>query len=241
MEFLETFDELEFRGRLDADGFVLVSGVVANDQIANLRAELDVFAQEHSASRDEPYSARNLLVHSSVRALVHSCGIDTLVTAALGPHAFPVRGILFDKVPGANWSVGWHQDKIIPVAERVETAGFSAWSLKRGVVHVRPPAAVLSRMLTLRVHLDDTLSQNGALCVIPASHNQGIIEDTEVQEQSEKGVATVCEASAGSVLAMRPLLLHASSRAKSPTHRRVVHLEFAGDKLPGQLRWPIWA
>jgi len=37
---------------------------------------------------------------------------------------------------------------------------------------------------------------------------------------------------------MRPLLLHASSAARSPQHRRVVHLEFAPrDLLPAGLDW----
>jgi len=34
-------------------------------------------------------------------------------------------------------------------------------------------------------------------------------------------------------LRMRPLLLHASSRAIAAAHRRVVHLEFAPGPLPG--------
>ena len=36
---------------------------------------------------------------------------------------------------------------------------------------------------------------------------------------------------------MRPLLLHASSASQSPRHRRVIHLEYAADPLPGGLVW----
>ena len=36
---------------------------------------------------------------------------------------------------------------------------------------------------------------------------------------------------------IRPLLLHASSAAESPRRRRVVHLEYAADPLPGGLDW----
>jgi hypothetical protein len=36
---------------------------------------------------------------------------------------------------------------------------------------------------------------------------------------------------------MRPLLLHASSPAASPRHRRVVHLEYAAADLAGGLAW----
>lgn len=36
---------------------------------------------------------------------------------------------------------------------------------------------------------------------------------------------------------MRPLLLHASSPAASPGHRRVLHVEYAAAGLPGGLQW----
>ena len=41
----------------------------------------------------------------------------------------------------------------------------------------------------------------------------------------------------GGILAFRPLLLHASSPARQPRHRRVVHLEFAAVELAGGLEW----
>jgi hypothetical protein len=36
---------------------------------------------------------------------------------------------------------------------------------------------------------------------------------------------------------MRPLLLHASSPATQPGHRRVVYLQFAADQPPGGRAW----
>jgi hypothetical protein len=49
---------------------------------------------------------------------------------------------------------------------------------------------------------------------------------------------TVCCMQAGDALIMRPLLLHASSPAAKPQHRRVIHLEFAPEGLlPIPLRW----
>jgi hypothetical protein len=36
---------------------------------------------------------------------------------------------------------------------------------------------------------------------------------------------------------MRPLILHASSAALEPRRRRVIHLEYAADTLPGELEW----
>jgi hypothetical protein len=41
----------------------------------------------------------------------------------------------------------------------------------------------------------------------------------------------------GAVLLMRPLLLHASSKASGSGLRRVLHLLFAPRALPHDLRW----
>src|SRR5262245_7189469 len=85
------------------------------------------------------------------------------VEPILGPGAFVVRGLFFDKTPRANWKVSWHQDLTIAVRVRIEAPGFGPWSLKAGVVHVQPPAEILERMATVRLHLDDCSESNGPL------------------------------------------------------------------------------
>jgi ectoine hydroxylase-related dioxygenase (phytanoyl-CoA dioxygenase family) len=148
-----------------------------------------------------------------------------------------VRAILFDKTPATNWKVSWHQDLTIAVKARRSVAGFGPWSEKAGVPHVQPPAAVLQRMVTLRVHLDACGSENGPLQVIPGSHTRGRLSPSDIERVTRDGPIVTCEVEAGGVLAMRPLLVHASSAARRPHHRRVVHLEFAADDLPSGLQW----
>ena len=70
-----------------------------------------------------------------------------MVAPILGEMFFPVRGILFDKIPDANWKVPWHQDVTIAVQERVESEGFGPWSMKADVLHVQPPAEGLEHMV----------------------------------------------------------------------------------------------
>ena len=65
----------------------------------------------------------------------------------------------------------------------------------------------------------------------------GRFDDDGIRRCLEVGGETVCTGKAGDVSLMRPLLLHASSRAVEPTHRRVLHLEFAAGPLPGGLEW----
>jgi ectoine hydroxylase-related dioxygenase (phytanoyl-CoA dioxygenase family) len=94
-------------------------------------------------------------------------------------------------------------------------------------------------MLTLRIHLDDCRQDNGALHMITDSHRMGILDDDQIAQIVEDGAEVICEARRGSVLAMRPLVLHSSSPATAPSHRRVLHLEFAAQSLPGGLEWPV--
>jgi ectoine hydroxylase-related dioxygenase (phytanoyl-CoA dioxygenase family) len=173
----------------------------------------------------------------AVRSLANDVAIRALAASVLGTEAVVVRSIFFDKTPEANWKVAWHQDLTIAVRERIEVPGFAAWSVKDGLVHVQPPVSVLDQMLTVRLHLDDCGLENGPLQVIPKSHKAGRLTGKQVLDCREREQPRACVVPRGGALLMRPLLLHASSPAVTPMHRRVVHLEFASNALPGGLEW----
>jgi hypothetical protein len=222
------------------DGFQIapfnVEASVTDGLIAGL-VELEA-NQTDVGKRPKSYGARNLLRNCpAVASLAHSQFLKELVGSVLGVAAFPVRALFFDKLAGANWQVGWHQDLSIAVAERIEVPGFAGWSVKQGVTHVQPPANVLENMLTLRVHLDDCGEDNGPLRVMRGSHRHGRLTDEQIEQWQRSGESVTCLAPKGAVLLMRPLLLHASAPAKNPRHRRVIHLEYAVNPLPGGLQW----
>ena len=212
-------------------GFSLVPDVL--DQMTNqsLIEELAPLQIENAAG------ARNLLEVPAVADLARSPQIRALIEPVLGPQCFAVRGIYFDKTPGANWKVPYHQDLSIAVKQRHPTEGFGPWSIKAGVVHVQPPTEILQEMLTLRLHLDDCDENNGALRVLPATHELGKLSASQIVWQRESGREVVCSGARGDALLMRPLLLHASSLARDPRHRRIIHLEWAARELPGLLNW----
>lgn len=224
---------------LERDGFAIVPNVVEAGTVAALISALDDANDDRGIRRRESvYAIRNLLqVVPEIAALADSPALQSLVAPILGPDAFPVRGILFDKTPDANWNVIWHQDLSIAVAERKDMAGYGPWSEKAGVPHVQPPAAILERMLTVRLHLDDCDEANGPLQVLPGSHQGGRLTADQIQRQRELVRSVSCPVPSGGALLMRPLLLHASAASQAPRHRRVIHLEYAADALPGGLQW----
>ncbi len=218
---------------LETDGFGVVPGVLGKREVRELEEAL-------SALDEGACGVRRLLEDlEPIRALARSGPIRGLVEPLLGPSCFAVRGILFDKTPRSNWKVGWHQDLAIAVRERRDVEGFGPWSVKAEVPHTLAPASVLSRMLAVRVHLDDCDASNGAVRVLPGTHVSGRLSPTEIQAARDAVPERVCEVPSGGVLLMRPLLLHASSPATRPRRRRVIHLEFASGPLPAGLGWRV--
>ena len=229
------------RYSLSRDGFEIIESVLSHEDLKELRRAVAELPSRHRGGM------RNLLQNSeAVAAMAISGSIKALADAALGAEAFPVRALLFDKAPAANWKVPWHQDTAIAVAEHVEGAGFIGWSVKDGVTHVHPPVEILERMVALRIHLDDCGLDNGPLRVLPGSHRLGKLDEAQIEHWRLTTREVSCCATQGDVLVMRPLLLHASSPATAPSHRRVIHLEYACDALPNGLRWfeqttPTWS
>jgi len=214
---------------LDCNGFVVVPNVLddcAVEQIITLMARTGT-----------QHGKRNVLDLDELQAIVQDKRVRSLVERVVGANAVAVRGLFFDKTPAANWMVDWHQDRTIAVREQLPATGFNLWTLKAGVPHVQPPVTVLEQMLTLRLHLDDANESNGALRVIPASHRAGFIPEKEIKDWVRESAPITSAVSRGGVLMMRPLILHASSKARRTSHRRVLHLEFAAQQLPNGLKW----
>jgi ectoine hydroxylase-related dioxygenase (phytanoyl-CoA dioxygenase family) len=227
-----------FSDQLERDGYAVVSDVFDGETVDTIVHRLSRRSSNLGVSErgGKAFGIRNLLnTVPAARALANGEQLTTLVSLALGFGARVVRGIYLDKHKAANWKVAWHQDLTIAVRERHDVEGFGPWSLKAGIQHVQPPVAILENMIAARVHLDDADKSNGALNVVPGSHRAGRLSYEKVQQLKQHSVS--CPARSGSVMLMRPLLLHSSSAATSPGHRRVLHLEYASGDLPNELEW----
>jgi ectoine hydroxylase-related dioxygenase (phytanoyl-CoA dioxygenase family) len=232
------FNEMGMLCQIENDGYAVQEGVLSEPEIAELINALDKQQNGDSLLRHgRIFAVRNLLDLPEIGKLAESEPVRELAQAVLGDTAFPVRGILFDKIPEANWKVPWHQDVTIAVQEREEVEGFGPWSTKAGILHVQPPAPVLERMISIRFHLDVCDGSNGALQVVPGSHRSGRIAEADIPSVLAQSEAHACAVGQGGALLMRPLLLHASSPSQVPAHRRVIHLDFASERLPSPLKW----
>jgi hypothetical protein len=55
----------------------------------------------------------------------------------------------------------------------------------------------------------------------------GVLNDDAIHDLSIQIAPVDCVVPQGGVLAMRPLIVHASSKSRSGTRRRVLHIEYA--------------
>ena len=78
------------------------------------------------------------------------------------------------------------------------------------------------------------MPENGQLRVLPTSHSRGVLSDQEIGELATRLHPVTCTARRGSVLIMRPLLVHASSKILSTLPRRVIHIEYAASTALGE-------
>lgn len=207
------------------DGFAVVPNVFDGAELDAITHELGVASLQRSRA-----GARHLLSIPAIASLARDSRLTSLAAAVLGREPVAFGATLFDKSSEANWLVVWHQDTALPLAERRDVAGWGPWSTKGGIHYAHAPASALSRVVALRVHLDASTEDNGPLRVLPGTHGLGVLTDEQIHSAVERIEPVTCTVDRGGVLIMRPLLVHASSKASGPAQRRVLHFEYAAFK-----------
>lgn len=167
--------------------------------------------------------------------IIFNSSLNKIIAEILGAGSFVVKSIYFEKPEGSNWFVAYHQDLTISVNKKIEVEGFGPWTIKQNQFAVQPPLFILENNFTIRIHLDDTDEYNGALKVIPRSHLKGVYRAATIDWGRENEV--ICCVPKGGIMLMKPLLLHGSGRTTNSTKRRVLHIEFSTQILPGELQW----
>ena len=173
-----------------------------------------------------------------LRDILSKTGGPGGLLTVFGDELTPVRIVAFNKTAETNWAVSWHQDRVIAVAERHDVPGYGAWSRKSGVWHCEPPQEVLDRMLFVRVHLDDSGPDDGAMRIALGSHRLGPVPEADARRNAEALPQEDCGGARGDVLVLKMLTLHASSASKTTRPRRVLRIDYAPRLLlPPPLAW----
>ena len=175
----------------------------------------------------------------TVTEVARDSRLSGLASSLLGERAVPYRATLFDRSPESNWLVVWHQDTALPQPDQRQTSGWGPWSRKEGVHYAHAPAQALKEVLALRLHLDDSTVENGPLRVLPGTHTLGVLSDDELHVLSQRIQPVDCLTTKGGVVAMRPLLVHASSKSKSEQCRRVLHIEYTSMEAFARLQLAV--
>jgi ectoine hydroxylase-related dioxygenase (phytanoyl-CoA dioxygenase family) len=220
---------------IEENGFAILPGLFSPEFVDRFSQEISDLSPPRSRA-----GVRHALRFDPVAALAGDPRLANVACEVLGSKSFPFRATLFEKLPASNWLVVWHQDTALPLRERVDVRGWGPWSVKEEIDYAHAPAGVLSQILALRVHLDDSSTGNGPLRVLPRSHILGVLSDEGIHDLAVRITPVECVTGKGGVVAMRPLLVHASSKSQTETPRRVLHIEYAAtDSIADPLRLAI--
>lgn len=209
-----------FNEEFESRGYFKIPDFLDTEGLARVKDELDRGSStaagdrrllDHEWCQDLAASVRQVL---RSRQLITGNYVATLCT-------------FFDKSAETNWGVASHRDLSIPVKQRIEKDGWRNWSDKQGIPHVQPPKSLLLDMFAIRLNIDHSTLENGALLVSPFSH----------ESDSYEAPSVVVGGPPGSALMMCPLIVHASRKSLDGSDRRVLHFLFGPEELEPPLEW----
>ncbi len=224
--------------QLNKNGYSILTDLYSDNEISKILACIENAEQnEESFMKTKDLFAIRQLIKNipELGHLLFNKKLTELLSELSEFECFLTKAIYFDKPSESNWFVAYHQDLSISVDKKTELDDYSNWTFKKGQYGVQPPIQILEDTITIRIHLDKTDKNNGALKVIPKSHSNGIIRTDSKDWNIENEF--VCEVEKGGVMLMKPLTLHASNRTSNGKKRRVIHLEFNKNKLTEPLAW----
>jgi ectoine hydroxylase-related dioxygenase (phytanoyl-CoA dioxygenase family) len=227
-----------YKQPLQSAGYEIINDVFTTQDITRLLDTINNIDTSGPAFRktNDLFAIRRFVKEvPAISPFIFTTRLCDIISHLFGKDYFLVKSIYFDKPEQSNWFVAYHQDLTISVDQKKPIEGFDQWTVKNDQFAVQPPVELLENIFTIRIHLDDTDENNGALKIVPGSHQKGIYRPETIDWSQEKEI--VCKVPQGGIMIMQPLLLHASNRTVNNNKRRVIHLEFSDQPLPGGLQW----
>lgn len=223
---------------IQENGFTVINNIFSEDEIEKISEVIQNIdtSKETFRKSEDLFAIRQFLKEiPKVKDFIFNDNLKEIIKNIFGEEYFAVKSIYFDKPEKSNWYVAYHQDLTISVDKKVELENFGPWTTKQNQFAVQPPLEILENIFTIRIHLDDTDENNGALKVVPKSHSKGIYRPETIDWNVE--TENICNIEKGGIMIMKPLLLHGSNRTTNGKKRRVIHIEFSDKELPQELNW----
>ncbi|MHC0446042.1 phytanoyl-CoA dioxygenase family protein [Flavobacterium sp. 3-218] len=232
---------MTYSNQVDNEGFSIINNVFSENEIENIISLIEnktAANQENATFRKSQDLFAIRQFHKEIPEtlpVIFNEKLQEIIENTFGEGFFITKSIYFDKPEKSNWFVAYHQDLTISVDQKIEVKNFENWTVKQNQFAVQPPAEILENNFTIRIHIDKTTKDNGALKVINNSHSKGILRIENLDFEKEK--ETICEVEKGGIMIMKPLLFHASNKTTNNERRRVIHIEFSKQQLPSGLEW----
>jgi len=230
---------MKYFEKIESEGFVIIENVYDNKEIDNLISAIESVTKNETEKSTFRQSQDLFAIRQFHKEIPESLKcifnhkLNEIIQSNFGSDFFITKSIYFDKPEKSNWFVSYHQDLTISVDKKLEIENFQNWTNKQNQFAVQPPTEILEKNFTIRIHLDKTTNENGALKVINESHKYGVCRIENLALVNE----TICEVDKGGIMIMKPLLFHASNKTINNERRRVIHIEFSNHQLPNELNW----
>ncbi|KQO32918.1 phytanoyl-CoA dioxygenase [Flavobacterium sp. Leaf82] len=232
---------MNYTSEINSEGFAIINNVYSEKKIEKLISLIEDVTENDSDNTtfrksQDLFAIRQF--HKEVPEtldFIFNENLKDIIESNFGSGYFITKSIYFDKPEKSNWFVAYHQDLTISVNKKIEIENFENWTVKQNQFAVQPPKEILEDNFTIRIHIDKTTKDNGALKVINKSHSKGILRIENMDFEKEK--ETICEVEKGGIMIMKPLLFHASNKTTNNERRRVIHIEFSKQQLPKGLEW----
>ncbi|MGO4770656.1 phytanoyl-CoA dioxygenase family protein [Flavobacterium sp. W22_SRS_FK3] len=224
---------------ISSEGFTIINNVYTDNEIEKLISLIENITKNKAKMATFRKSQDLFAIRQFHKEIpetlpfIFNQNLQYIVESAFGKGYFITKSIYFDKPEKSNWFVAYHQDLTISVDKKIEVENFENWTTKQNQFAVQPPTAILEKNFTIRIHIDKTTKENGALKIINNSHSKGIFRVENLETKNE----TICEVEKGGIMIMKPLLFHASNKTTNNERRRVIHIEFSNQELPSELEW----
>lgn len=157
-------------------------------------------------------------------------GFNTALSE-FGFNPAPLRAVGFHKSADANWSLPWHQDRVVAMPHKSESPDLKNWSRKSGVWHCEPSAEILAQMGFAYIAFDDINGERGGLEIAEATHKFGALAEADIQATVHSAAKVCPNMREGDVLLVSALTLHRSAALKMGGPRKTLRVDFGAAAL----------